>query len=176
MKHGLVTGTTQSGKTTYVIFLCYILKKLGFVIIWFTSIPDARLRELTPYVTHSKDELLKWFWTFRRCIVVFDEGTDTVGRFDKEIEKTATQGRHKHPTLPGGEHSCIYIGQAAQQINPTIRGQCAWTVAFLQGSASCEILVADFVCPGLRAAGSLGRFEYLRFERFGKLQPGKLTL
>lgn len=175
--HVLVAGGTKSGKTTYVIKYCHAMKRRGFEVLWFTAIPDPRLAALTQFVTHDKAQMLKWMKTHGRCVCVFDEGGSTVGRYDPEIEVTATQGRHPVPGRPGaGEHTCIYICQAARQISPTIRGMCGVLVCFRVDVMSAELLSRDFVEPKAELAPQLQQFEYLRIERFKPIQKGRLTL
>lgn len=170
--HGLVLGGTKSGKTTYVLMLCEQLKKMGFKIFWFTAVPEDRIKALTPFFTLDKAQALKWFKDYRRGIFVFDEGSATVGRHDPEIEATATRGRHK----AFGEHCCIYIGQSARQVNPTVREMVGWVVMFRQGKKSAELLAEDLMEPRLINCVTLNQFEYLRYERFKPLKKGRLPI
>ncbi|HSS99294.1 MAG TPA: hypothetical protein VLK33_19805 [Terriglobales bacterium] len=158
--HTLITGSTESGKTT-------IAKKLAN-----QHIKSMPVIVLTPIwenwgegieVYDDEDEFLARFWGLdeQKSVAIVDEGKNTAARFNTAMELTATQGRH-------WGWSNYYIGQGATMISPDIRGQCSQLMAFAQGTKDSDTLVQEFRAPELENCPDLSQGEFYLVRRFGK--------
>lgn len=92
-----------------------------------------------------------------------DEANQTVGRYDPEMEATATAG-----SLNG--LTCHYIAQRAATFNRTVREQCSRLVMFRQGPKDSADLAEQYGQPGLAEGWKLKKGQYL----YCTTEPGSL--
>ncbi len=157
--HTLIVGITESGKTTLAKKLSKKFVSEGFNVIVLTSVFDEWPVGVIVY--DDQEKFLKAFWASKRCVVFIDEGGETIGRFNKSMEQTATKGRHYG-------HTCFFMGQRATLINATVRGQCSQLFCFSQGSKDAELLAEEWNQPELKEAPLLRRGECFVVRRFGE--------
>ena len=156
--HTLITGTTESGKTTIAKKFASIHRVQGFKVLVLTTILDTWDAD---YVTDDQEEFLKIFWRSEHIVAIMDEGGETVGRYQKAMIATATQGRH-------WGHTCYYLVQNPTSISPDIRNCCSQVFCFAISPNPAKLLAEDFNQPGLLAAPNLPQGEYYRAKRFGE--------
>lgn len=154
-----MVGITESGKTTLCKKLAAEHVRQGFAVLVLTNIFDEWPEGV--HVFDEQEEFLKAFWASKRCMVFIDEGGETMGRYNKAMESTTTQGRH-------WGHSVYVCGQSAIQINPTVRNQCSQLFCFAQGTKAAETLSEEWRAPELLEAPDLMQGEFFLVRRFGK--------
>lgn len=168
MAHTLITGITESGKTTMLLYLLAGLRAKGFPTMALTAEPNdvPRLKRVCDFVTMDKDQFLRVFFAPKTWGVAaaVDEGADTIGRYDKEMRAMATRGRHRA--------MCFFSTQRATDINRTIRTQCRHVITFAQDGKDAELLASEYRHPPLRDAATLKQFEYMKASRFGGCSRG----
>lgn len=156
--HSLIVGITESGKTTLAKKLAEIHVKQGFGVFVLTSVFDSWPKGVKVY--DDQEKFLKTFWNSKKCFVFIDEGGETIGRYNKSMEQTATKGRHYG-------HSVYFMGQRASLLNMTVRGQCSQLFCFSQGNKDCDLLAEEWNQPELRSASMLERGTCFVVKRFG---------
>ena len=158
MAHSLILGMTETGKTTLARDLASAYRKQGWKNIALDPLRDPRWP--VDFITDDGDEFLEVFWASRRCMVFMDEGGESVGRYEMEMQKTATRGRHLG-------HSCHFIAQSAVQLAPIIRDQCTHLFLFCSGAKSGKTLAEEFNAPELELCVALKRGEYFHAVKGG---------
>jgi hypothetical protein len=156
--HSLIVGITESGKTTLAKKLAQKHIGQGFSVLVLTSVFDEWPDGVQ--VFDDEEYFLEVFWASQKCVVFIDEGGETIGRFNKGMEQTATKGRHFG-------HSCYFMGQRATLINATVRGQCGQLFCFQQGAKDSDVLAEEWSQPKLKEATMLKRGECFVVRRFG---------
>src|SRR5690348_1624865 len=115
MAHAMVVGITEIGKTRGCKILAGELVKHGKVMaydILGSKWPDGVL------VVTTREDFDWYYWSETDFVAVFiDEAGETVKRFDTDMEKTATRGRH-----PG--HQNFYMVQGLSLMSNQARKQC----------------------------------------------------
>ncbi len=157
--HTLVVGVTRAGKTTLLKKIAKQHVKNGYTVLVLTAVYEPWGDGVM--VFDNQDEFLKVFWSSQKCIVIIDEGMETMGRYNEAMAATTTRGGH-------WGHSVYVAGQSATQINPTVRGQCAQLYCFAQGTKASETLAEEYRQPILATeAPELKRGEFFLVRRFG---------
>jgi hypothetical protein len=156
---------TESGKTTLAKRLAAQYKARGISVIVLDPLGDPEWS--CDFKTHDPDVFLDVFWQSRRCAVFIDEASESAGRFDKPMHKTATKGRH-------WGHACHYISQRSTQISPNVRDQCSNLFLFSTSFEDCKTHAKEWNNKGIEQAATLRQGEYLHCTRFGELKTGTL--
>ncbi len=168
MAHVLLTGITESGKTTMLRYILAGLKKKGFPTMCLTAEPNdiPALQKVCDWVTMDREAFLRVFFSPNtwRVVAAVDEGPDTIGKYDSEMRAMATRGRHRA--------ICLFSSQRVQDINRTIRTQCRHIITFAQDGADADLLAREYRQPSLRDAATLKQFEYMKASRFGGCSRG----
>lgn len=157
--HKLICGTTMSGKTTLAKRLAALYRAKGRKVIVLDELLDPEWN--ADFITDSPEKFQDVFWASRNCAVFIDEAGDSVGRYNKEMNMTATRGRH-------WGHICHYISQRPSMLSRNVISQCLEGYAFLLETEDAETLAKRFVLPPLKEASNLSQGEYIYFKRFGE--------
>lgn len=158
MAHSLILGMTETGKTTLARDLAAVYRSQGWKNIALDPLRDPRWP--CDYITDDGGEFLEVFWASRRCMAFMDEGGESVGRYNDEMQTTATRGRHLG-------HSCHFIAQSAVQLAPIVRDQCTHLFLFCSGAKSGKTLAEEFNAPELEMCVALKRGEYFHAVKGG---------
>lgn len=161
--HELIAGTTLSGKTTLARRKAALYTAAGRHVIVLDELMDPKWISEggAVFLTDDPEEFQKVFWSSRNCAVFIDEAGESVGRYDKEMSKVATRGRH-------WGHIGHFIVQSPSMIDRNVRRNCAGVYAFAMEDGDAETLSKEYIQPMLREASSLNQGEYIHAVRFGK--------
>lgn len=164
MTHALILGMTQSGKSTLAKKLARGYKANGQGILVLDPLGDDWDCD---FKTPEPAEFLRVVWDSRSCAAFVDEAGDSAGQHDKDMQRTATRGRH-------WGHRFHYISQRGTMINRTIRDQC--THLFLFGTAleDCKTHAKEWNKPQLLEAAKFKQGDYFYCTRFGELQKSNI--
>lgn len=166
MAHSLILGQTESGKTTLAKQLARHFREVrrkGVIVLDPMNDPEWP----ADFRTSDPRKFLDVFWANRELYAFIDESGKMVGRYDSEMEETATVGRH-------WGHSCLYLSQRGAQLNATVRAQCRHLFLFTMAKDDCKILANEYNSPELLTATALPQGHFMHKARFGELQRGKL--
>ena len=166
MPHTLVSGTTESGKTTICLRLAnkYHSKKIGVIVLD----PMGDPRWTANLVTDDKELFLQTVWGSQRCAVFIDESGDTIGQYDNEMRKVLTKGRH-------WGHNVHVTVQRAKMVNPSVRNMCNRLIMFTTAFEDAKELGKDFNRPELAEIGpQLPQGHYVYCDRFNIFERGQL--
>lgn len=165
MAHSLILGMTESGKTTLAKKLAASYRAAGVSVLVLDPLCDPEWG--ADFQTSDPDEFLEVYWASRSCAVFIDEAGESVGRFDKTMEKTATRGRH-------WGHSNHYLSQRGAQISRTVRDQCSHIFLFTTALDDSKIHANEWNKPELKTCNALPQGAYFHATRFGKLERGNV--
>lgn len=165
MAHVLIIGMTESGKTTLARGLAKRYRAAGIGTLVLDPLRDPKWQ--ADYMTDDGEDFLRTFWLSRSCAAFLDEGGESVGRYDKAMQMTATRGRHCG-------HSCHYIAQRVQQLAPIVRDQCTHLFLFCSSAKDGALLADEFNMPELAQCSRLAQGEYIHAVKFGKSSINKL--
>jgi len=149
---------TETGKTSLARNLCAHYRRKDFETIVLDPLRDPRWG--ASFITSDGDEFLDICKRSKKCMLFMDEGSESVGRYDTEMQWTATQARH-------WGHSSHFISQGAIQLAPIIRDQCTHVFLFCSGIKSGKLLAEEFNAPDLEICTSLKRGEYFHAVKGG---------
>ena len=165
MAHSLIFGMTESGKTSLAKQMIKEYKARDIPTLVLDPMNDPSWG--ADFVTDDPDEFLTVFWDNTSCAVFIDEAGDSVGKYNKAMEQTATKGRH-------WGHSCHYLTQRGAQLSRTIRDQCQHLYLFTTSLNDCKVHADEWNNQELREASKLKQGEYYHTTRFGELTKNKL--
>lgn len=158
MAHVLLFGQTLSGKTTLAkTKLVPAYKQNGVGVIVLDPMGDPGWN--ADFQTDSVDEFLRVVWESRQCAIFIDEAGESAGRFDAEMIKVATKGRH-------WGHRAHFLSQRGAQISATIRDQCSTLFLFTTSANDCKIHANEWNNDILRQGNTLQQGEYFHVTRF----------
>lgn len=165
MAHALILGMTESGKTTLAKKLASNYRANGVSVLVLDPLSDPSWD--CDFRTSDVDEFLAAFWASRSCAVFVDEAGDSAGQHDKDMQKTATRGRH-------WGHRCHYISQRGTMINRTIRDQCSHIFLFGTALEDCKTHALEWNAPKLLQAANFRQGEYFHKSRFGDITQSNI--
>lgn len=165
MAHSLILGMTESGKTTLAKALAKNYQQEGIKVLVLDPLSDPDWG--ADFQTSNQDEFLEVYWNSKRCMAFIDEAGESVGRYNKVMEKTATRGRH-------WGHSNHYISQRGTQIAATIRDQCSNLFLFTSSLKDCKIHSEEWNKKELLNGSSLKQGEFYHATRYGLISKGKM--
>ncbi len=165
--HALITGQTQSGKSTLARKLAAGALRRGFPIIVHDKFLNREWGQWGPnrkrvFVTRDDETFLRWVASSESAYVFLDEAPELVGR-DKRGERfhwLATQGRHLG-------HRCHFIAQGPMQVHYAVRSNCIRLYTFRLYRSEAVKLYRDTGEPWNLRASELPRghfFESAPFE------------
>lgn len=159
MAHSLFVGMTEMGKTTLARDLGTIYRRQGYKNIVLDPLRDPRWP--ADFITADSEEFIDVCRASKKCMLFMDEGAQSVGRYDIEMQWAATQSRH-------WGHSAHFICQGATQIAPVIRDNCSRVFVYHSGARNGKLLAEEFNAPDLEMCVSLLPHEYFCAVRGGK--------
>lgn len=167
--HTLVTGKTDSGKSTIVKRLIRDkFKRSGLYRKILALDCKADPDFLADFSTDDPDEFLDVCESEEDCLVVVDEGGESIGAYAGPIRKIATMHR-------GLGHQAIFITQRAAMLDKTMREQCSNLFCFRQSLEDAKELCRTF--PELKSmvdeVPRLDQGEYVFVPSFGPPQKGR---
>lgn len=158
---------TESGKTTLAKREAKAIREAGFEVIILDPMQDPSwsgdYKVRPELVFADKDAFIDRVFTAKSCYIYVDEAGSAIGKYDKIMDKLATQGRHFG-------HSCTFITQYYKDLSKTIRSQCSVLTCFTLPLDDGKELAKDFNQPGLKEVNNLKQFEYLRCGRYTELK------
>ena len=172
--HSLICGTTGSGKSVLAESIARQYRKMGYSVIVYDPFYNDDDDE-SPTVWHganvvvnNEPDFLRIFNSSKRCVVIVDESSSTIGQHNKAMIRTATQGRHRG-------HSCYYVTQRVTQLSPNVRDNCGRLFLFASSGADSKIHAGEWNEPELENAHRLKvgeHYDKMRMQpcRFNKLK------
>lgn len=155
---------SESGKSTLAKrTLAPAYKRNGFGILVLDPLLSSDWQ--ADFITADGAEFLRVFWGSRNCMAFIDEGGEAVGRYNEEMQKTATRGRHHG-------HCCHYIAQGATQLAPVVRDQCRHLFLFCASERNGKLLAEEWGKPELVNCAQLKQFQYIHAVKFGDTKHG----
>lgn len=164
--HCLIVGMTESGKSTLGKILCGGLKKSGKA----TAVLDPWIDPEwdCDFITDDATQFMRYIVEHRKAFLFIDEGSETVGRYNKQTAFLANQSRHMGM-------ACYFILQGATQVDPTLRGNCSDVFLFACATPIFEKISVEWNKPQLLKIAPLDRGEFLHIPRFGEIRRYRLT-
>lgn len=170
--HSLIVGRTASGKTCFAKTVIHHMRQKGIKSLVLDPLRDGDWN--ADYQTHNGAEFLKTAFApdTMRCLLVVDESGQAVGRHNPQLERIATQSRHKG-------HQAIFCVQQVTQLSPVIRDNCETLILFASNMRACETLADQYgrtreEIDAIRSAATFEKGQYLRVSGFGSLEYGNI--
>lgn len=149
--HTLVVGRTNSGKTWICKKLAAKFKKQGYKILVLDPMGSGWDCD---FITADPKAFLNMVWKSENCILFVDEGGQTIGRFNAEMDRLATQSRHFG-------HKCFFITQRPKQLSTNVREQCSELITFKQSLSTTKDLADEFVNEDINNAHTLRKCHFI---------------
>jgi hypothetical protein len=165
MAHVMILGMTLSGKTSLAKRVAAEYRAKGIKVGVLDPLGDPEWN--ADFQTSDPGVFMQQFWQARQCAWFIDESGDMVGRYDKEMQQTATRGRH-------WGHRVHYLSQRGTQIARTVRDQCSSLFLFTTALNDCKVHADEWNKPDLRTAHTLPQGHYFYTDRFSALKRGQL--
>lgn len=165
MAHSLILGVTESGKTTLSKRIAEQARERGIGVIVLDPLNDPEWP--ADFRTADKSEFLSAVWRSRKCFVFVDEAGEMVSHHNPEMMPLTTRGRH-------WGHNVFLISQRAEQINRTVRDQCARLYMFALAHPDCKTLSKEFNSEELLEGTRLPKGHFFKVGRFSPAERMKL--
>jgi len=162
--HVLIAGTTGYGKTQWVRRAMPHFKR-GVLVFD----PNGEPGWPSEHVYADPERFGQAVREARHAIIIVDEATELVKRYDETYLWLATRARHLG-------HLCLFLSQRPSMLSPTVRGQCIHTIAFRLSFSDAKLLADERACEGLLLACTLTRGEYVYADPDGVVTRGDLKL
>lgn len=160
MSHSLITGTTESGKTSCAKVLGFNYKRLGIRRIILDPLNDPKWDcGPTDLQTTNPDEFMQVAKANKQCALFVDESAKAIGKYDTEKEWITTMSRH-------WGHKAHLICQRPTQLNLTSRSQCSIAWIFWIGPDDAKTLSQEFKGLDPDMISNLGKLEFIKATRF----------
>lgn len=168
IQHRFICGMTLSGKSYYALKYAAGSKKRAIVLMPPSlKIEAQKWRDIDATVFTEQSAFIRAVERSENALVIIDEAGEYCTLQNKEIHPVITRGRHRG-------HTVTLIAQRYSAVCPAMRGQTNICVAFRQGNTDAKLMADDYANQDiLKAVQSLKEYEYVRFDRFGKLTRGK---
>lgn len=158
--HTLVVGPTRFGKTTIVKkHVTRLMQRHGIPVLALSSNP-AEWDEVASYATDDPDAFVRTAFEHVRCNVVIDEGAELAGRYDRQVYRLATRGRHNG-------HLCYFLAQDFMSFNKLIRKNCSSLILFKQPKPYLQELHNQFMVDEILTACDFEKGECLWIVEYG---------
>lgn len=167
--HQLICGCTESGKTTLGKLIAKGLKNAGKNVIVLDPLKDTEWE--CNFITHDGDEFLSHIYNPANigAYLFIDEGSHSVGKYNKPIDWLFTTGRHVG-------YSCTIISQRTQQISLNVTSQCTRLFLFACIQRDADLFADEYRAEELRACGQMGKFEFFIVSRFDTVRKGRIDV
>lgn len=161
--HTIITGITESGKSSYAKILSNNLVSLGEQVI---VLDPYRSKGWGQKVNFADDayKLIDQLKATRSQFFFIDESSITLEKYDRSLYWLATNSRHYG-------HSGFFIAQRATQIHGDIRYQCSHAIVFKASFVDAKTLTEQFASD-IMPATALKQFEFLSVNTFGLYNKG----
>lgn len=167
MAHYGIIGMTESGKSTLAKILARDLRS-GSDPVKVAVLDPLRYSDWPcDFQTSDPQKFLRFAMTEKSHVLVIDEGGQSVGRYNKEMEWLFTNSRHLG-------HSIIGVTQGVTQLPPIARGQYSKVYVFNCAFDNFELIANEWNKKALLKLPELGQGEFYRVPRFGKLGKGAI--
>lgn len=166
MAHNMIVGMTESGKTTLAVLLCKAFKSKGIRTAVLDPLRDPRWD--ADFVTADSAEFMAWARANKSAMLFVDEGGQSIGRYNTEMEWLATQARH-------WGHCSWFLTQRASMIPATIRHQCSKVFMFAVSTNDAKVFADEWNELGLKMLDRFRPGEFVIVSRFEKMKHGRLT-
>jgi signal recognition particle GTPase len=167
MAHVLITGMTESGKTTLARELAAQYRAQGIAVIVLDPIRDIKWTQCADFVTDISEEFVYTVENSKSCAVFVDEAGEAVGQYSKEMFFLGTRARHLG-------HRSHFIVQRPNQISPTVRDQCTHLYLFAMYKKTCKLLAEDWNKDQLLEGSDLEKGEYIYAPKFGECRQDRI--
>ena len=163
MAHALICGMTGSGKSRLAKAFAAEYRRAGRLVAVLDPMHDDGWQ--AGYKTADVGQFFATCWRHKGVMCFIDEG-GAFGKFNADIEKLMTQGRHLG-------HGITIITQRPQQLSPLVREQCAKAYVFALGDKGRLCLAEDFGVPELatRPAPAVRPGHYGHFYKVSRFAP-----
>ncbi len=164
--HTLITGMTESGKTTLArITAVGLIRKKKQV--WVLDPCDDDQWADGCRVFNDIETFLPAVRSKTDLFLFVDESGYSLDRYEPEHNWLATTSRHQG-------HSVTFIGQRFTQLAPIIRTNCSQCYMFAQPRKDIEAVAEEFNEDSLLEAPKLQQFEFVRLGRFSPPLHGRV--
>lgn len=151
MSRSLIVGRTDTGKSTLARLMCKQAARAGRPTLVYDVSGDVWPAR---YVVNDQKLFLDLFWhKLDDALVIIDEGGETIGRYNREMDWTATRGRRRL-------HDVIYIAQRATLVSATVRANCTHLYVFNTTTSDAQALASEYDAPSLLEAPRLSRGSF----------------
>jgi hypothetical protein len=167
MPHSLISGMTESGKTTLAVQMSREYQRHNIRVIVLDPLLDSRW--CADFMTTDRLQFLSVVQHPQtvNCAIFIDESGESVGQYNDEMFWLATRARHYG-------HNSHFICQRPAMLSPTVRGQCSYLYLFNVAATDAKTLSDDFNKPELKNAAELQKGEYYYCGRFGGVEKHRV--
>lgn len=165
MSHSLISGMTESGKSTLAKMLCSQFKEQGIGTIVYSAIDLNGWN--CDFKTSNIESLKQSVNNSRLCMVFIDEADTVCSLKQPENNFLAVRSRHR-------QHSVYFITQRPNMINPNIRGQCKNLFLFNIHYNDAKDLSKQWNCDEIMSSVNFKVGEYIYVPRMGQYKKMKL--
>lgn len=157
--HTLISGCTESGKTTLAKSFARKLRLAGKPVV----VCDILASQWDCNILFDDpEEFLAYVQTVEKCYIFIDEAGE-VNSLHKELSWLATRSRHYG-------HSVFFISQRVMALKPIVRTQCSVLHTFTMSFNDAKLLCDDFNHEELIEATKLQQGHFLSCTRFGRVE------
>lgn len=161
--HALLIGMTECGKTSLAKIIASDAKSKGKLVAVLDPLIDDGWE--ADFQTQDSEEFLKWAKANRSAYLFVDEGSVSIGRYNKPMSWLATMSRH-------WGHTAFFISQGLTQLPPDVRNNCGQLFLFTSADTINKTAAEEFNEPDLRRADKLEKGHFFIVKRFGKISKG----
>lgn len=168
--HSLITGMTESGKTSLAKLLARKLKKAGKKIYVLDPVHDPEWE--ADFQTNKPDEFLEFIHdrkNWGNAHLFIDESGRAIGRYSKPMEFLGTTSRHFG-------YSCWCIVHRVEMIPVVLRQSCSQCFAFCALEEDLKTIASEFCSPLLRRPIQWRRYWFIRVGKFSPPFAGMVDL
>jgi hypothetical protein len=166
--HRGIFGRTQSGKTAIAKFMVRDAGRAGVACAILDPLmdPDWPTRR-GDFITRDRDAFRYFIQTNKSRLVVIDESSKALDRYDPNDDWAFVMGRHLG-------HLAVVIGQQPKMVNPTIRAQLSKIYVLALPASSAKFLADEWGRPELLAAASFPTLEVMEASGFSDTRRGRI--
>lgn len=158
--HRAIYGRTRSGKTFLAKMIAADCRRRGIRLAILDPLNDPGWPTgKGDFVTRHRDEFKHFIRTEQRRLIIIDESSAALDRYDPTDDWPATMGRHLG-------HLAIFIAQRPQQISPTVRGQCEKIYCFALAGKDARLLADEFGRPEILKCANYSAGEFQELSGF----------
>lgn len=162
--HTIVTGLSRSGKTHLCRKIAEAIKAHKRVLVLDTFGAGWSC----DWQTTDAAEFVRIAKLNTNCLLVVDDGADTLNKHDAAFNWLGTQSRH-------WGHCFLINAQRYVEISPSIRNNAITTFAFKLSKKDAKLLSEDFADESLLSVTTLQKYEFLAGGKYKPFVKMKLT-